>query len=80
MLDQNIRILQVHTDDEELQAKRLITSAMIVSLAVIHQLTFFGDNELKNLLECLLIHGDPGTYKCSGLDLLIRHFPEQHLR
>lgn len=81
-LKQNIQILQVHADDKESQAKRLVTSALIVSLAVLHQLTTHADDDrIRNLLECLFLHGDSGTYKCTEYDALLRHFPkQQHLR
>ncbi|XP_020614912.1 E3 ubiquitin-protein ligase RNF213-like [Orbicella faveolata] len=80
-LNRNIRILRVHTDDEDSHTKRLITSTMIASLAVLHQLTFHGDDELKNLLECLLINGESGRPKCIEYDALLSQFPkEKHLR
>jgi len=73
-LNRNIQILQVHTDDKESQAKRLITSAMIASLVVRHQTTFLGDDELKRLLESLFLDG-------TEYGALLRHFPKkQHLR
>lgn len=74
-LNLNIQILQVNTDDEESQTKRLITSTMIASLVVRHQTTFLGDDQLKKLLECLLVI-DGTEY-----DAVLRHFPKkQHLR
>lgn len=47
---------------------------MIASIAVLHQTTFLGDDQLKKLLECLLLDG-------TEYDALLRHFPKkQHLR
>ena len=73
-LNRNIQILQVQSDDKESQAKRLITSMIIASIAVVHRITFLGNDQLKKLLECLLLDG-------TECEVLFRHFPKkQHLR
>ena len=47
---------------------------MIASIAILHQTRFFGDDQLKKLLECLLLDGNE-------YDALLHHFPKkQHLR
>ena len=47
---------------------------MIASIAVVHQTTLLGDDQLKKLLECLLLDGNE-------YDALVLHFPKkQHLR
>ena len=76
-LNRNIQTQQVHTEDEESQARILVTSAVIVSVAVGHEQAFFGDDELRKLFECLLLHGDTERKKCGGLDALHRHFPKE---
>ena len=77
-LNRNIQTQQVHTEDEESQARILVTSAIIVSVAVDHKLESFGDDELRKLFECLLLQGDTERNKCSGLDALHRHFPKEN--
>ena len=80
-LNQNIRSLQLHTKDEYLQNKRLVTSAIIASLVGYHEMTFLRDDEIRDLLECLTLNGDPDSRRCSGLNAIFLHFPQmEHLR
>ena len=73
--------LQVHTKDEYLQNKRLVTAAIIASLVGYHEMTFLRDDVIKDLLECLTLNGDPYRRRCSGLNAILHHFPQkEHLR
>lgn len=46
-------------------------------LAVNHGMTFLRDDEVADLLECLMLNGDPAQKKCSGFDAILRHFPKK---
>ena len=76
-ISRNVQILQVQGNDEVSQTKRLVTSAAIVCLAVNHGMTFLRDDEVANLLECLMLNVDPAQKKCSGFDAILRHFPKK---
>ncbi|CAH3163087.1 unnamed protein product, partial [Porites evermanni] len=79
-LNQNIQSLQVHTKDEYLQNKRLVTAAIIASLVGYHEMTFLRDEVIKDLLECLTLNGDPYRRRSSGLNAILHHFPQmEHL-
>ena len=77
----NAQILQVQTEDKDSQTKRLITSVVIASLAVLHNMTILRDDELRDILECLSLISDAERKTCSGFDAILCHFPKkEHLR
>ena len=76
-LNFNTQVQQTQATDDLAQVKRLVTSVMIASLAVCHQMTF-RDHELRDLLENLVLHGDAATRKCIEFEDLMRHFPKEH--
>lgn len=81
-LNVNARSLQVQADEEESQMNmRLITSVIIASLVLHHSMTFLRDDEVRDLLRCLALHGDPERKTCSGFQAILRHFSkEEHLK
>lgn len=67
----------MQADEEESQNMRLITSVIIASLVVHYQMTFLRDDEVRDLLRCLALHGDPERKTCSGFEAILSHFPKQ---
>lgn len=76
-LNLNIQILQVQAEDEDSQAKRLLTSLAIASLVGHHEMTFLRDDVVNDLLECLILTSDTAQMRCGGLDAIQRHFPKK---
>lgn len=76
-LNLNIQILQLQAEDEDSQAKRLLTSLAIASLVAHHEMTFLRDDVVNDLLECLILTSDTAQMRCGGLDAIQRHFPKK---
>lgn len=80
-LNVNTQIQQTQAIDDEVQVKRLVTSVVIASIAVLHHMTFLTDEELRNLLENLALHVNADKKRCVEIEGLLQHFPkEQQLR
>ena len=76
----NVQILRSQDEDEVSQTKRLITSSVIAAIVVRHEMKFLSDNEVKDLLECLSLNGNPEQRICGGFEAILSHFPKmEHL-
>lgn len=77
-LNVNTQVQQAQAKDDEAQIKRLVTSVMIASLAVRHQITFPTDGVIRDVLENLVLHENAGQNKCLEFEGLLQQFPKEH--
>lgn len=77
-LNLNTQIQQTQAVEDEVQVKRLVTSVIIASLSVRHEMTFLTGEELRNLLENLALQGNAEKARCVEIEGLLQHFSKEH--